>query len=131
MGRRPASAVTLGAMTTLINIVLVIHLLGFGALFGGLLCQVRQPHKHVNQLMRDGSGTAVVAGLVLFGLVGVHDHPGPEWHWKMAVKLVVGLVILGLVMMNLRKESLNQTVYLTILGLTVANVCVAAIWTAS
>lgn len=118
-------------MTTLISIVLVIHLLGFGALFGGLMCQVRQPVKHVNSLMRDGVGTAVVAGLVLFGLDSAHDHPGAEWHWKMAVKLVVGLVILVLVMMNLRKESLSKNLYWGILGLTVLNVCVAAIWHAS
>lgn len=118
-------------MTTLISIFLVIHLLGFGALFGGLMCQVRQPVKHVNQLMRDGSGTAVVAGLILFGLDSAHEHPGAEWHWKMAVKLVIGLVILAAVMMNLRKESLSKNLYFAILGLTVVNVCVAAIWHAS
>ncbi|HVX54013.1 hypothetical protein [Nocardioides sp.] len=115
-------------MTTLISIFLVIHLLGFGALFGGLMCQVRQPVKHVNALMRDGIGTALVAGLILFGLDSAHEHPGGEWHWKMTVKLVVALVITVLVMMNLRKESISKAVYFTILGLTVANVCVAAIW---
>jgi len=118
-------------MTTLISIFLVIHLLGFGALFGGLLCQVRQPVKRVNPLMRDGIGTAVVAGLILFGLDSAHDHPGVGWHWKMAVKLVVGVVILAVVMMNLRKESISKGLYFSILGLTVANVCVAAIWQAS
>jgi len=115
-------------MTTLISIFLVIHLLGFAALFGGLLCQVREPVKRANALMRDGIGTAVVAGLVLFGLDSAHEHPGPDWHWKMAVKLVVGIVILALVMMNLRKESISKGLWGTLLVLTVANVCVAAIW---
>jgi len=118
-------------MTTVISIFLVIHLLGFAALFGGLMCQVRQPEKHVNPLMRDGAGTAVVAGLILFGLDSAHEHPGAEWHWKMAVKLVVGIVILALVMMNMRKESISKGLYGTLLLLTVANVCVAAIWHAS
>jgi hypothetical protein len=118
-------------MTTLISIFLVIHLLGFGALFGGLLSQVREPVKRVNALMRDGIGTAVVAGLILFGLDSAHEHPGAEWHWKMAVKLVVGIVILALVMMNLRKETISKGLYGTLVALTVVNVCVAAIWHAS
>jgi cbb3-type cytochrome oxidase subunit 1 len=118
-------------MTTVISIFLVVHLLGFAALFGGLLCQVRQPQQRVNELMRDGAGTVVVAGLILFGLVSAHEHPGAEWHWKMAVKLVVGIVVLALVMMNLRKESISKGLYGSLLFLTVANVCVAAIWNAS
>lgn len=118
-------------MTTLISIVLVVHLLGFGALFGGMLVQVREPVVRVNALMRDGIGTAVVAGLILFGLVSAHTHPGTEWHVKMAVKLVVALIILVVVMMNLRKESISKGLYFSIVGLTVVNVCVAAIWQAS
>jgi hypothetical protein len=115
-------------MTTLISIFLVIHLLGFAALFGGLLVQAKEPVKKVNGLMRDGIGTAVVAGLVLFGLDSAQDDPGAAWHWKMTVKLVVGLVILVLVMMNLRKERISTGLWGTLLLLTVANVCVAAIW---
>jgi hypothetical protein len=118
-------------MTTLISIFLVIHLLGFGALFGGLLISARDEVKRVNPLMRDGIGTEVVAGLVLFGLDSAHEDPGAEWHWKMAVKLVIGLVILVLVMMNLRKERISTGLWGVLLALTVANVCVAAIWHAS
>lgn len=118
-------------MTTLISIFLVIHLLGFAALFGGLLIQAREPVVKVNSLMRDGIGTAVVAGLILFGLDSAHEHPGAEWHWKMAVKLVVGIVILALVMMNLRKASIPKGLWGSLVILTVANVCVAAIWHAS
>lgn len=115
-------------MTTLISVFLVIHLLGFGALFGGLLIQAREPVKRVNSLMRDGIGTALVAGLVLFGLDSAHEHPGGEWHWKMTVKLVIALVITVLVMMNMRKPSIPKGLWLGLLVLTVANVCVAAIW---
>jgi hypothetical protein len=118
-------------MTTLISIFLVIHLLGFGALFGGLLMQAREPVKRVNPLMRDGIGTAVVAGLILFGLDSAHEHPGAEWHWKMTVKLVVGIIILVLVMMNLRKPTISTRLWGLLVLLTVVNVCVAAIWHAS
>ena len=43
-------------------VLLLLHVLGFAALVGGLLVQLREPVKRVNPLMRDGSGTAVVAG---------------------------------------------------------------------
>ena len=46
------------------HILLVIHLLGFAALFGGLLVQIKAPDKVSNGLMRDGSGTAFLAGLL-------------------------------------------------------------------
>ena len=115
-------------MTTLKSILLVIHLLGFAALFGGLLVQAKEPVKKVNGLMRDGIGTAFVLGLALFGIDSAQDSPGGEWHWKMTVKLVVALVILVLVMMNLRKERISNGLWGTLLVLTVANVCVAAIW---
>ncbi|MEP9384117.1 hypothetical protein [Nocardioides sp. KR10-350] len=119
-------------MTTVKSILLVIHLLGFAALFGGLLVQAKEPVKKVNGPMRDGIGTAFVIGLALFGIDSADDPaPGSEWHWKMTVKLVVGLVILVAVMMNLRKESISKGLWGTLLLLTVGNVCVAAIWHAS
>jgi hypothetical protein len=120
--------VRLSPVTTLIDIFLAVHLLGFGALFGGLLSQAKDGVKKVNGAMRDGAGTAVVAGLILFGLVSAHEHPDANWHWKMTVKLIVGIVILALVMMNLRKPSISQPLWMTLIGLTVVNVCVAAIW---
>jgi len=118
-------------MTTLISIFLVIHLLGFGAFFGGLLVQAKDEVKKVNGAMRDGIGTAVVAGLILFGLDSAHDHPGADWHWKMTIKLVVGVVLLVLTMMNVRKASISKSIWLMLLLGAVVNVAVACIWHAS
>ena len=56
-------------MDFLRHLLLVIHLLGFAALLGGLLTQTRLPEKSVNGLMRDGAGTAFVAGLLLVGVI--------------------------------------------------------------
>ncbi len=56
-------------------ILLLLHLLGFAALFGGLLVQVREPEKKVNSLMRDGAGTAVVAGVLLVGVIEGQTNP--------------------------------------------------------
>ena len=109
-------------------ILLLLHILGFAALLGGLLVQAKEPVKRVNSLMRDGSGTAVVAGILLVGVIEGQTDPDANWHWKIGVKLVVGLVILALVMMNLRKERISQARWTTLLVLAVANIAVAVFW---
>jgi hypothetical protein len=113
-------------MEFLRHLLLVIHLLGFGALFGGLLIQARTPEKAVNALMRDGAGTAFLAGLALVGVIEADD--GEVNNTKIAVKGVIALVILILVMANLRKERIATGLWALLLVLTVANVCVAVFW---
>lgn len=113
-------------MQTLRLILLLVHLLGFGALFGGLLSQAREPVKRVNAAMRDGAGTSFVAGLALVGVLSAGDQE-PD-NAKIAVKLLIGLVVLGLVMANVRKERISQALWLAILGLTTANVAIAVLW---
>ena len=49
-------------------VLLVLHIGGVVALLAGILVQVRRPDKKVNGLMRDGVGTAFVAGLFLVGV---------------------------------------------------------------
>lgn len=113
-------------MEFLRHVLLVIHLLGFAALFGGLLIQARTPEKTVNGLMRDGAGTAFLAGLLLVGLIEADG--GSLDHAKIAVKGVIGLVVLVLVMANTRKERIANGLWALLLILTVANVCVAVFW---
>src|SRR4051794_2476556 len=113
-------------MEFLRHLLLVIHLLGFGALFGGLLIQARTPEKTVNSLMRDGAGTAFLAGLALVGVIEADD--GEVNNAKIAVKGVIALVILILVMANLRKERIATGLWALLLLLTVANICVAVFW---
>lgn len=107
-------------------ILLFVHILGFAALLGGLLVQARLPEKSVNALMRDGAGTAFLAGLALVGVLEAGDDPVN--HAKVGVKLVIGLVILVLVMVNLRKERIPQGLWAGLLGLTVLNIAIAVFW---
>ena len=81
--------------------------------------------KTVNPLMRDGAGTAFLAGLLL---VGVLESLGSPDHAKIGVKFAIGLVILVLVMVNMRKPSIPQGLYLGLLALTIANIAVAVFW---
>lgn len=116
-------------MDLLRQLLLVVHLLGFAALFGGLLIQGREPVKRVNGLMRDGAGTAFVAGLALVGVLQADDVPVDNT--KIAVKSVIALVILVLVMANVRKERIANGLWALLLLLTVANVCVAVLWSSA
>jgi peptidoglycan/LPS O-acetylase OafA/YrhL len=113
-------------MELLRHVLLVVHILGFAALLGGLLVQARSPEKSVNALMRDGAGTAFVAGLALVGVLEADDQSVDNA--KVAVKAVIGLVILVLVMANLRKERIATGLWALLLLLTVANICVAVFW---
>lgn len=107
-------------------VLLVLHILGFAALIGGLLSQLGTAEKRVSGPMRDGIGTAFVTGLLLVGILEAGD--GPVDHAKVGVKLAVGLVLLVLVMANLRKPRIPDGLFFLLLGLSVANVVVAVFW---
>lgn len=116
-------------MDTLRQILLVIHILGFAALIGGLLVQARAPERVVNGAMRDGVGTAFLAGIALVGVLEADD--GDVNHAKIAVKGLIGLLLLVLVMANTRKERIPQGLWAGLLLLSVANVCVAVLWSSA
>ncbi len=107
-------------------VLLLLHLLGFAALFGGLIVQARSSEKSVNAAMRDGAGTAFLAGLLLVGVLEAGDDPVN--HPKVAVKFVIGLVLLVLVMVNLKKPTIPQGLWLGLVLLSIANVAVALFW---
>lgn len=107
-------------------ILLFVHLLGFAALVGGLVVQAKEGGKRVNGAMRDGAGTAFLAGVGLVGVLEAGD--ATVDHVKIGVKLVIGLLILVLVMANVRKPSIPQGLWAGLLLLTVANVAVAVFW---
>ncbi|WKN47765.1 hypothetical protein [Nocardioides sp. Arc9.136] len=117
-------------METVRLILLFVHILGFAALLGGLLAQARLPEKTVNAAMRDGSGTAFVAGVALVGVIEAGDLADPSYA-KITVKLLIGLVILGLVMANVRKERISQGLWTLLLALTVVNIAVAVFWSSA
>lgn len=113
-------------METVRLILLILHLLGFAALVGGLLAQAGPGEKRVTGAMRDGVGTSFVTGLALVGVLEAGDDPVD--HAKIAVKLLIGLVLLVLVMANLRKDQIPRGLWAGLLVLAVLNVCVAVLW---
>ena len=113
-------------MDTLRLILLVIHILGFAALIGGLLGQAGDETKRVTGVMRDGVGTAFLAGLALVGVLEAGD--GDVNHAKTGVKFAIGLVLLVLVMANMRKASIPKGLWAGLLVLSVVEVCIAVVW---
>ncbi|WP_232680455.1 hypothetical protein [Nocardioides sp. R-C-SC26] len=113
-------------MDALRLIFLFLHILGFAALIGGLLAQAGPGEKRVNGAMRDGAGLAFVAGLALVGVLEAGDTDVN--HAKVAVKFLIGLVVLVLVMANTRKERIPQGLWVLLTGLAVVNVAVAVFW---
>ncbi|MDT9592784.1 hypothetical protein RDV89_06880 [Nocardioides zeae] len=107
-------------------VLLTLHVLGFAALIGGLLAQVRDEEKRITAPVRDGVGTAFVAGLLLVGVLEAGD--ADVDHAKIAVKFGIGLVLLVLVMANTRKPRIPDGLFLGLLGLSVLNVVVAIFW---
>lgn len=113
-------------METVRLVLLLVHVLGFAALVGGLLAQVRDPEKRVTAPVRDGIGTAFVSGILLVGVLEAED--ASLDHAKIAVKFAVALVLLVLVMANARKPRIPDGLFFGLLVLSVANVAVALFW---
>ena len=107
-------------------VLLVIHLLGVLALLVGLLVQARRTDKKVSGPVRDGAGTAFLAGLFLVGVDEGGAHPLD--HLKIAVKFGIGLLVLVLVMANLRRDRIPGSLWAGLLVLTLGNVGIALLW---
>lgn len=108
------------------HVVLFLHFVGWAALLGGLVVQLREPTKAVNAAMRDGIGLAFLAGLALVGILESGDEVVN--HAKVGVKFGIGLVVLVLVMANLRKERIPEGLFYGLLLLTLGNMGVAIFW---
>lgn len=113
-------------METLRLILLFLHILGFAALIGGLLVQAGEAEKKVLPAMRDGVGTAFLAGLLLIGVLEADD--ADVDNAKIGVKFLIGLVLLVLVMINTRKPKIPNGLYWALLALSIGNVAVAVFW---
>ena len=103
-------------MDLLRDVLLFLHFIGLAALFGGLFVQVKARPRVVNNAMFHGILTQLVTGVLLVGVLQAGDHEVDNA--KIGVKLLVALVIGALVLVNRKKSSLPDGLYLGLLGLT-------------
>lgn len=108
------------------NVLVLLHFVGFAALFGGAFVQMKGPKRVVNPAMFHGALTQLVTGLLLVGLAEMGD--GGVNNIKIGVKLVVLIVIMVLVIMNRKKETVADGPFWSIFALSLANAAIAVFW---
>lgn len=117
---------SLGHMEILLNAFILLHFIGFAALFGGAFVQMKGPKRVVNSAMFHGALTQLVTGIVL---VVINEFGAdPVNHMKVGIKLVVLIVIMVLVVMNRKKDTVMDGVFWSIFALTLANAAIAVFW---
>ena len=108
------------------HFLVLFHLIGFAALLGGLLVQVRARETEVNASMLNGSFTLLLTGLAL---VMVEElQADPLNYVKIAIKLLLMAVIVILVAKNRKFATIPRGLWSLIGGLTIANAGVAVLW---
>ena len=119
---------TLRGMEILLHVVLLLHLVGFAALFGGAFVQVKGPQRAVNSAMVHGALTMLVSGLLLVTIRELGTFEQPLNHMKIGIKLLIMVAVTVLVLVNRKKEALSSGTFFAIAGLTLANAAIAVLW---
>lgn len=101
------------------------HLVGFALLLGGFAVQYLSGKFRVNSAMLAGSVVQLVTGLALAAPLGRVVQPDPA---KLAVKGLLALLIVIMVWVVRRKDSVAFGHFLAIGLLTLLNAGVATFW---
>ncbi|NLA65958.1 MAG: hypothetical protein GX862_08595 [Leucobacter sp.] len=116
-------------MEILRNILLVLHIVGFAGILGGVLMQmpkVKEGAAKINGAIMHSSWLMLVTGLGLVGMLYARDLE-PD-NMKIGVKTLLLVVILVLALVNKMKERVSAGVLGAIGGLAVVNVVLAVMW---
>lgn len=111
-----------------LDLVVALHILGIGALLGGVFTQVRAARAGqaaIVPAMLAGAAAMLVTGVALVGLNEAADHEVNQA--KIGVKLAILVVILGIVYVR-RGERVPSWLLWTVGLLTAANIFIATTW---
>jgi hypothetical protein len=108
------------------QILVLLHLIGFAALLGGVLIQLRAKEPEVNASMLNGSFILLLTGLAL--VVVEELGPEPVNHVKIAIKLIITMVIVVLVSKNRKFATIPRGLWGLIGALTIASGALAVLW---
>lgn len=111
-------------MTTVFNIALGIHILSILGILAMLLSQAKKSPRKLNPGVIHAGLTALVAGIVMTGIWKQVEDEELN-HLKVGIKLLVALVLVFLGYKNVKKDVLKNSVWLTMIGLTILNVVIA------
>ncbi|GAA3735950.1 hypothetical protein [Salinactinospora qingdaonensis] len=111
-------------MDIVYSIFVFLHLLGMAGIISGWLMQLITGNAKSGKVLLHSSLLQVVTGLVLVGLAEMSD--ATVDHAKIAVKLVVGVIIAVLGVLNVRTPTTRLATAAGVLA--VINVAVAVFW---
>ena len=113
-------------MTVVLNLLLVLHLVGWAMVLGGVLAHMKKPVLPVGAL--HGILTALVTGILMTGILSAGLAGDPPNNLKVGIKLVVALVVAALVFVGRRTPAKVTAGFLgAIAGLVVLNVGIAVL----
>ena len=114
-------------MTTINTALLIIHILCVLAILVLLLLQSNKSPRKLNPGILHAGATALIAGLAMVGMYS-SVHPDETLnHTKYGIKLLVLLAILIIGYRNVKKPVLRKNIWLSLMGLTLANVLIATL----
>lgn len=112
-------------METVFNIALGVHILSILGILGLLLSQVQKSPRKLNPGIIHAGLSALVAGIVMVGILPQIEPEDPVNHMKIGIKSIVLTAILFLGYKNVKKEVVKTWVWATMLALTVLNIIIA------
>lgn len=116
------------------NSLIVMHFIGFAAVFGAFMTQMKAMGQGVAKVvpaMVHGAWTLLATGILL---VGVREWMAMmEWapelnHMKIGIKSLVLTVLIVLILVNKKKDSVKAPVFGAIGLLALLNVVLAVFW---
>lgn len=115
-------------MTFLFNVLVMLHILGAAAIFGGWLANFKTPTVNLWQWI--GALTQLITGLALVGVIEMQD--GTVNHMKIGIKLVISIAIVVTAFLGRKKAKAGEEVSTGIAhatgGLALVNILIATLW---
>ena len=111
------------------GILVVLHLVGFGAVFGSTLAQfgaVKLGKARITPGILHGASLLFATGLLLVASIyALGDEPNNA---KIGVKTLVLIGLIVVILINRKKESVPAGVLGAIAGMSLLNVALAVLW---
>lgn len=111
------------------GILVVLHLVGFGAVFGSTLAQlsmVKEARARITPGILHGATLLFATGLLL--VASIYMMGGTPNNMKIGVKTLVLIGLIVVILMNRKKENVPAGVLGAIAGMSLLNVALAVLW---